>query len=483
MNPEVKEIFSTMKIPPTDRDKKKIEEAYLYAEMAHRGQERLSGEPYFVHPFETAKNLARFGMGTESIVAGLLHDVIEDTPITEEEFEKKFGKRITFLVNGVTKLGKLKYKGHERYAESLRRLLIASAKDVRVLAIKLADRLHNAQTLKYHTPEKAKRVAEETIKIYAPIAYRLGMGKLIGELQDAAFPYAHPKEYEMVREFLKQRKKLNEKYVEKVWKNLKKEMALQGIEDVETHYRIKSLYSLWHKLKRKGMDGEQIYDIIALRIVVPEKEDCYKVLGLVHTLWKPLPGRIKDFIALPKTNGYQSIHTTIFTGDGGIAEIQIRTPEMHQYAQYGLAAHYLYKTKGKTRKTDLRIIKEIEKLDEKSMNSKNFLEIIQKDILEDRIFVFTPEGDTMDLPTDSTPIDFAYNVHTEIGNHIESAQVNGKQVAIKTKLKTGDIVSIKTNQKVKPNRKWLRWVKTMHAKREIKSQVGDLIPTQINFGK
>ena len=458
-----------MRTKPNRWEKKLLEKAYQVAKDAHEPQKRSSGEPYFNHVFATARNLAEFGLDATTIAAGFLHDVIEDTPVTEEEIKEQFGDEIVFLVNGVTKLGKLKYRGRERHVESLRKFFIATAEDFRVVIIKLADRLHNVQTLEFVKPEKRKRIALETIEIYAPLAYRLGMGRLVGELQDASFPFAYPDDYEMVASLLKQKKKLNEKYLEKVWRNLKTEMAKHGIKDITTHQRVKGRYSLWKKLQRKNMDIEQIYDIVALRVIVPTVDDCYRVLGIIHSTWRPLPGRIKDYIALPKVNGYQSLHTTIFTGDGGIAEIQIRTPEMHEFAEYGFAAHHVYKSRGSTvaDKHSLSWLSELKNLQEESDQKKDFLKELKTDLFSDRIFVFTPQGDVLDLPEGASAIDFAYTIHSEIGNKAQAATINGKNAALKTVLHSGDIVEIQTNKKGTPSSKWLGYVKTGIAKKHI----------------
>jgi guanosine-3',5'-bis(diphosphate) 3'-pyrophosphohydrolase len=468
MKPDIKEIYSEMKISPNKQEKELLEKAYIRAYEAHLPQKRSSGEPYFNHVFATAKNLARFGMDATIIAAGFLHDTIEDTPVTEQEIQKEFGDEIVFLVNGVTKLGTLKYKGRARHVESLRKFFIATAEDYRVVIIKLADRLHNVQTLEFVKPEKQKRIALETIEIYAPLAYRLGMGRLVGELQDASFPFAYPSEYQMVQDLLKQKKKLNEKYLEKVWRNIKIEMAKHNIKDISTNQRVKGRYSLWKKLQRKNMDIEQIYDIVALRIIVPNIDDCYRVLGIIHSMWRPLPGRIKDYIALPKVNGYQSIHTTIFTGDGGIAEIQVRTEDMHDFAEYGFAAHHVYKQRGSTvpDRHSLQWLEELKDL-QNSEEEKDFLKELKTDLFEDRIFVFTPLGDVLDLPQDASVIDFAYAVHSEIGNTAQSAVVNGKHSALKTVLKSGDIVEIQTNKKGTPSGKWLPYAKTSMARKHI----------------
>ncbi len=331
----------------TIKDKALIEKAYLFAQKAHEGQKRNSGEPYFIHVFQTAKNLAIYGMDTKTIVAGLLHDVIEDTEITEDELKNEFDEEIVKLVNGVTKLGTIKYQGHERHVESLRKFFMAMTDDIRILIIKLADRLHNVETLEYVRPDKQKRIALETIEIHARLANRIGMGKLKGKLEDAAFPFAYPKEFQEVEKLLETKSADNEKELVYVTNELQKELTKQKIHIVEISRRAKHKYSLWCKLKRHNMDIDKIYDIVALRVIVDDIEDCYRVLGIAHSLWKPLPGRIKDYIANKKPNGYQSLHTTIFTGNGGTVEIQIRTPEMHAEAAYGIAAHFIYKEKGK----------------------------------------------------------------------------------------------------------------------------------------
>ncbi len=461
---DIETIFRIMKKKPRSDEKKLIRKAYYFAEKAHEGQKRASGEPYFNHVFATAKNLAEFGFDATTIAAGFLHDTVEDTEVTEEDIEKEFGKEIAFLVNGVTKLGTLKYQGRKRHVESLRKFFIAIAEDFRVVAIKLCDRLHNVQTLEYVRKEKQKRIALETIEIYGPLAFRLGMSKLAGKLQDYAFPFAYPEEAKMVDELLKKRKKSDERYLEKVWRILKVELAEHGIKDAEIHSRVKGKYSLWKKLLRKNMDIDRIYDIVALRVIVPQVEDAYRVLGIIHSRWRPLPGRIKDYIALPKINGYQSIHTTIFTGDGGIAEIQIRTYDMHEYAEYGPAAHSLYKQGEK-----IAWIQELKEVQSETKNEQQFMRNLKMDFFDYRIFVFTPLGDVIDLPKGASALDFAYAIHTEIGNHAQAAKINGKHSALKTILQNGDIVEIITAKNAKPSRKWLDYVKTSLARRHIQN--------------
>lgn len=463
------------------KDEELVKKAYEFAERAHQGQKRMDGNPYFFHVFETAKVLAKLGMDIQTIVAGLLHDVLEDTKdikVSEEEMKKEFGDNIVFLVNGVTKLGTLKYHGHERHVESLRKFFVAMANDLRVVVIKFADRLHNLRTLQYIREDKKKRIAMESIEVYAPLADRLGMGKLKGEIEDAAFPFAFPEEYTQIEELLKEKKGLYEKYLEEIAKELKKELYKNKVKITEIDYRVKHKYSLWKKLQKYDMDIEKIYDIVALRVVLESIEDCYKVLGIIHSVWRPLPGKIKDYIAVPKPNGYQSIHTTIFTGSGGVAEIQIRTKEMHAEAAYGIAAHFAYKDKkykkeNKENKEDdkskFKWIEELKSFNYELNDPKKYLERLKTDFFNDRIFIFTPKGDVIDLPEDSSPIDFAYSIHSDIGDHISGVKVNSKIAPILSKLKNGDIVEIITKKDSHPSSKWLEFSKTNVAKKNIRS--------------
>ena len=469
----VREILELVGPGITKKDTTLIEKAYTFAEKAHEGQKRESGEPYFTHVFETAKNLARFGMDAVTIVAGLLHDVLEDTQITEEELIKEFGEDIAFLVKGITKLGTLKYRGHERHVESLRKFFIAIANDLRVVIIKFADRLHNLSTLEYLREDKQKRIALESIEVYAPLANRLGMGKLKGEIEDAAFPYAYPKEYAEIEELIKEKKESFKKYLDEVKNEVEKELKKNKIKYYEIDYRIKHKYSLYKKLLRYEKDIDKIYDIVALRVVVDTVEDCYRVLGIVHSIWKPLPGRIKDYIALPKLNGYRSLHTTIFTGSGGVAEIQIRTKEMHAEAAYGIAAHFAYKEKDSKQISQNKLkfdwVEELKDLKDMPDKPEKFLENIKMDFFNDRIFVFTPIGDVIDLPKDSSTIDFAYSIHSDIGNHVASAKINKKIAPLSAKLKNSDIVEIITKKDAHPSSKWLDYAKTTMAKKHIKT--------------
>ncbi|MEI6528770.1 MAG: HD domain-containing protein, partial [bacterium] len=502
----VKDIISLME-SPTKADLELVENTYDFAQKAHEGVLRKSGEPYFVHVYETAKILAELKMGAEMIAAGLLHDSIEDGVAKESEIREKFGDEVLFLVNGVTKLGKLKYRGAERYIGSLQKLFVASAQDIRVIIIKLADRLHNMRTLEYVRPDKQKRIALETLEIFAPLAYRLSIRKLSRELEDLSFPYIYPKEYKEAKELLKLKKNETLPKLEKFMKSVKRALAEEGLTNVKTDYRQKGLYSLSKKINKKAGDIDLIYDILAIRLQVDSIENCYRALGIIHNKWRPLPGRIKDYIAVPKPNGYQSIHTTVFTGDGAIVEVQIRTPEMHRNAEFGIASHLSYKNNAKDKRARFAISESPDKnseinwfeqflprslnfskhasngkdiptwikdlADTHNMSAKDgTIEDLKADFFCQRIFVFTPKGDVVDLPIGSSPIDFAYAIHSDVGNHISSVKVNGKMVALNTPLKNGDFVEIVTKKSAKPSRKWLDFSKTTMAKRHIKNALG-----------
>ena len=464
-----------------NEDAKLIEKAYFFAERAHKDQKRNSGEPYLIHVFETAKILAELGMDTKTIVAGLLHDVLEDTDTPEEVLEKEFGTEIVTLVHGVTKLGTMKYTGAERHVESLRKFFLALANDLRVLIIKLADRLHNVRTLQYVKPDKQKRIALETIEIHARLADRIGMNKLKGELEDAAFPFIYPKEYAEIEKLLTLNTINNQKELDEVCDQLRAEFKKENVTIIEMSDRAKHKYSLWKKVKRYDMDIEKVFDIVALRVIVEDIENCYRVLGIIHGLFQPVPGRIKDYIATPKRNGYRSLHTTIFTGNCGTVEIQIRTPKMHAEAAYGIAAHFIYKEKGKnaqkpegeTTDKSLEWIDQLKELHKIVDKPAKFLENIKMDFFQDRIFIFTPQGDVVDLPIDSSPIDFAYAIHSDIGNHAQSANINRKMAPLSTKLKNNDIVEIITNKKANPSSKWLDYAKTTMAKKHINAYLKD----------
>ncbi len=474
---EIQELFSLIQYPLTAEDKALIQKAYDFSYSHHDGQQRNSGEPYFVHVFAVAKNCAMLGMDIETIIGGLLHDVLEDTDATEEEIREQFGENILFLVKGVTKLGKLKYRGQERHVESMRKFFVAMSEDLRVLIIKLADRLHNVQTLEHVRPDKQVRIAVETIAVHAALAGRLGMGKLKGMLEDCAFPFAYPKEYAQTKELFDKRMPEAEKIIKEVDGSLQKTLKEFNLHNPTVDSRVKHLYSLYRKLLKYQMDIDRIYDIVALRVQVNNVADCYQVLGLVHMLWKPIPGRIKDYIALPKPNGYQSIHTTVVT-EYGIVEIQIRTYAMNQEAEMGVASHFIYKEK-QIDKNALPANKQLGWLDELRelqgvvSNPSRFLEQLNHDLFKNRIFVFTPKGDVIDLPEDASPIDFAYAIHSAIGETTASARINGKMVQLGAKLKNGDIVEIMTSKNSKPSNKWLDYAKTTMARRKIRAYIAE----------
>ncbi|MFA5001199.1 MAG: RelA/SpoT family protein [Candidatus Paceibacterota bacterium] len=471
---DAKEIIGRMK-NPSDQDRALIEKALTFAEQAHQGQTRASGDPYITHPYQTAIILAEFQADAETIAAGLLHDTIEDTHITLVDIEKEFGQQIAFMVEGVTKLGQLKYRGGKRHSESLRKLFVAMAEDIRIIMIRLADRLHNVRTLKFLPPEKQKRIALETLEIYAPLANRLGVWKLKGMLEDASFPYAYPEEHQKVVALRKTKGKETVKKLEKIYRTLEKELSTRGFKDYQIDYRIKYLYSLHAKLLLKHMNINEIYDISALRVIVKTIDECYQVLGIIHNLWRPIPGRLKDYIANPKPNGYQSIHTSIFTGDGNAVEIQIRTEQMHHEAEFGIASHLIYDEQGKKSTQSAKLTKDLAWINEliewQKHAHKNapFASLVKGQLFHQRIFVFTPKGEVVELPKDATPIDFAYAIHSDIGHHANSAKINDKMSALNTKLKNGDVVFIIANKNNKPTAKWLDFVKTTDAKHHIKN--------------
>jgi GTP pyrophosphokinase len=415
-------------------------------------------------------------MDADTISAGIMHDVLEDTNVTEEEMTKEFGEHITKLVQGVTKLGKLRYSGMERHVESLRKFFVAAADDIRVVVIKLCDRLHNIQTLEYVNKEKQKRIALETIELHARLADRLGMGRLKAELEDAAFPYVYPEEYKKTVELFQSLRPISDEQLEKVVEALEEDLGVFDVRIQRIDSRIKHLYSLWQKLKRYKMDVNKVYDVIALRIIVPNVSDCYQALGVIHGLYRPVPGRFKDYIAIPKPNGYKSLHTTIFTGDGAILEIQIRTKEMHEEAEYGIASHLSYKEMGKNLseqeiKRKVGWTKELLEWQKDVEHHKDFLKNLQNDFFQNRVFVFTPKGDVIDLPEGATPIDFAYALHSKIGDRTSGAKINGRLLPLDTKLHNRDIVEIEVKDSATPNRKWVDMAATTLAKRKIRQYI------------
>ena len=463
------------------KDPKLIKKACLFADKAHRNQKRTSGDEFIIHPLRTAICLKKARLCPTTIAAGLLHDVPDDTDVTNEEIKKEFGKEIALLVEGTSKLGKIKYHGIERQAENFRKLFLAMAEDIRVIFIKLCDRLHNLKSLNHLRPDKAKRIALETIEIYAPLAYRLGIGEIKGKLEDLAFPYAYPDEYKNLISRVKDRYEKREKYIKKIVPIVKKELKKERIKLIEIHSRAKHYYSLYQKLKRYDDDLDKIYDLVALRIIVKNVEECYKALGIIHKIWKPLPERTKDYIARPKPNSYRSLHTSISCMDNKIIEIQIRTPKMHKEAELGIAAHWYYsEQKGlktyikrlvsKPPERNLYWLKQLREWQKetKKFSPDRYLESLKIDFFGRRVFVFTPKGDIIDLPEKACPVDFAYAIHTEVGNHCQEAKVNGKIARLNQELNSGDLVEIITNKNRNPSRDWLDFVKTNLAKIRIK---------------
>lgn len=467
--------------------------AYEFAYVAHQGQKRSSGEPYFDHCLATAQTLIDMKLDTDTIIAGLLHDVAEDTKYTLQDIAKNFGEEIAFLVEGVTKLGKIKYRGDQRKVENLRKMFLAMAKDVRVVLIKLADRLHNMNTLQSVPPEKQQRIALETLEIYAPLAHRLGMGEIKGQLEDLAFYYLHPKEYKWLIDNLSEEYQTRENYIDKIAPVIKQELNKENINPLRIDTRVKHYYSLYKKLLKCDMNFEKIHDLVAVRIVVNTIEECYGVLGVIHKLWRPLPGKIKDYIALPKPNGYQSLHTTVFCLDGKITEFQIRTAKMHDEAEFGITAHWLYTEKGKP-KTGAKLdekkfswVSQLRDWQHEISGSQEFLESLKIDFFKDRIFCLTPKGDAIDLPEGATPIDFAYHIHSDVGDHCSGAKVNGKMTPLSHALQNGDVVEILTQKKHVPSRAWLEFTKTSIAKNRIrhslkKEQGIEIIATKKSSG-
>jgi GTP pyrophosphokinase len=410
-----------------------------------------------------------------SIIAGLLHDVPEDTKVTLKEIDKNFGREICRLVEGITKLGKLKYRGMERYAENLRKMFVAMSDDIRVILIKFADRLHNLKTLDALPPDKQYRIAKETLEIYAPIADRLAIGQIKGELEDLAFKYVYPDDYKWITEIIPREYKAKEKYLGEVREQVRKKLIAENItiNELSIQGRTKHLYSLYQKLLRPHINRDlgKIYDLIALRLIVPTVADCYGALGILHGMFRPMPGRIKDYIANPKPNGYQSLHTTVFTDDGEIVEFQIRTKEMHEQAEFGIAAHWRYKQSGsKIKNQHIKWLNELVKWQKQIKDNDQFLQTVKLDVFQNRIFVFTPKGDVIDLPDGATPIDFAYHVHSSLGDKCVGARVNDQLVNLGYQLKSGDIVEIITDKnRAGPNPDWLELVKTSMAKSKIRN--------------
>jgi GTP pyrophosphokinase len=447
-----------------------LERAYRFSERSHEGQQRASGEPYLSHPLEVAGLLVNFKMDVTTVTAGLLHDVLEDTKATKGDLQREFGSEIADLVDGVTKIGKLAFSSREeRQAENFRKMLVAMARDLRVLMIKLADRLHNMRTLQYLPTDKARKIAQETLDIYAPLAHRLGMAKVKAELEDLALRVLHPEDYQELMRRVAKRRLEREAEINNLIALLHDKLGEVGI-DSKIAGRPKHFYSIWKKMHEGGREFDEIYDLTAVRVLTNTVRDCYGALGVVHSLWKPVPGRFKDFIAMPKVNMYQSLHTTVIGPKGDPVEIQIRTYEMHRIAEEGIAAHWLYKEKRSDRdKFDdaFTWLRQLLDSQQETSDPQEFLDNVRLDLFPDEVYVFTPRGDVKALPEGATPVDFAYAVHTDVGHHCVGAKVNGKLVPLRYTLRQGDILEIVTSPTQHPSRDWLKIVKSNRARAKI----------------
>ncbi len=485
MNALLEKLISKVEQYNPQADMSLIIRAFTLGQSAHEGQKRNSGENFFIHPLNVALILADLSMDTPTIVAGLLHDVVEDTEYTHEDLVEEFGEEIAELVDGVTKLKNIRYKTkQENQAENLRKMVLAMAKDIRVIIVKLADRLHNMRTLEYMTDEKKKEKATETLEIYAPIAHRLGISKIKWELEDLSLRYLEPEAYYELVEKVSIKRDEREEFIQLIIKTLYEKLGEMDIH-CEISGRPKNFYSIYKKMAVQGKSFEEIYDITAVRILVDNIKDCYGALGIVHTLWKPIPGRFKDYIAMPKPNMYQSLHTTVIGPKGEIFEVQIRTYDMHKTAEYGIAAHWKYKegsSKSNNFDDKLTWLRQLLEWQKDLKDPKDFMETLKIDFFTDEVYVFTPRGDVINLPEGSTPIDFAYRVHTGVGNKTVGAKVNGRIVQLNYKLRNGNIVEIITSSNANPSRDWLNFVKSTQAKTKIR-QYFKLKDKDINVAK
>ena len=454
---------------PTD-DLELIRKAYDFSQKHHAGQTRASGEPYLVHPLEVALVLAEMKMDPVAIAAGLLHDSVEDTSVTVVDIRKEFGEQVAHIVEGVTKISKIDFSTREEaQAENLRKMMLAMVDDIRVVLIKLADRLHNMRTLEHLDPERQQKIAKETLEIFAPIAHRLGMGKIRGELEDLGFRYVDPIAYQQVREAVEARRKPGEAFLSKVQQVLSDKLHEAGI-TAKVESRIKRVYSIHRKLVRQRIAVDQVYDLFAMRVITQSLQDCYAVLGIIHNVWRPVPGRIKDFIAMPRPNFYQSLHTSVITSDGTPFEIQIRTEEMHKMAEEGIAAHWKYKDGPVSAQDEQRLawLRQVVEWQRDVSDPNEFLSTLKIDLYPEEVYTFTPKGKVVVLPREATPIDFAYSIHTEVGHSCVGAKVNGRMVPLRHKLHSGDIVEILTQPGHKPSRDWLAIVKSSRSRNKIK---------------
>jgi GTP diphosphokinase / guanosine-3',5'-bis(diphosphate) 3'-diphosphatase len=452
-----------------------IARAFKFSERAHYGQKRSSGAPYLHHCVEVAKILAELHLDSSTVACGLIHDVVEDTAVTVADVAAEFGKEIAAIVDGVTKIGNISFQSREeRQVENYRKLLLSIAKDVRVILIKLADRLHNMRTLDYLPEEKRRRIAQETMDLYAPLAHRFGMAQMRWELEDLSFKYIEPAEYKALAKLVAQKRDLREQLITQFSEPLDRELERAGIKDVEVVGRPKHLWSIWKKMKSRDKPYEEIYDLMAVRVLVNSVPECYHALGVIHDGWTPLQERIKDYIAQPKSNGYQSLHTTVFGPGRQLYEVQIRTREMHDTAEYGIAAHWLYKenrSSADKAEQDMSWLRQILEFQLDAKNPDEFLEFLKLDLYQKEIFVLTPTGDVIELPEGATPIDFAFAVHTEVGLHCQGAKVNGRIAPLSRELRSSDTIEIVTSPTARPSRDWLAHVRTGRARHKIRQWI------------
>jgi len=477
-----KQIFDNLK-DISQEEKELLERAFLFAENAHHRQERKSQEPYINHPLRVALLLSKMKLGANTIIAGLLHDILEDADIPLEEIKSNFNDEVAFLVQALTKINKIKYKKGETdmEKENFRNMILAMTKDIRVILIKLSDRLDNMKTIWALDEEKQKKKAMETLEIFAPLAYRLGLTDIGAQLEDYSFPYAYPEEYKLTRKIVGKRREELENYLKKLVPLVEKRLNIVNLSPLKIKFRAKHLYSIWRKLQKEEMDIKRVYDLVAMRLIFSKVEECYAALGIIHEIYKPMPGRFKDYIALPKPNGYRSLHTAVFAEEGRIVEIQIRTKEMDEEAEWGIASSWLYDSMKNSKSYKKRKsfippkrfywLNQLQEWQKKFYNSRNFLEYLKVDFFKDRIFVLTPKGEIVDLPDGATPVDFAYQIHTEVGNQAASAKINGKLTPLDSVLKSGDMVEIIVQKNKMPSSKWLEFVKMAEVRKKIQEVV------------
>jgi guanosine-3',5'-bis(diphosphate) 3'-pyrophosphohydrolase len=485
----IEEIVETVASNHPQANLDLLRRAYLFSAREHKGQKRASGESYLVHPLEVANILANMKLDEISVATGLLHDVVEDTLVDLATIRKYFGEEIAHLVDGLTKIAQISnISREEQQAENVRKMLLAMVDDVRVVLVKLADRLHNMRTLQYLSPEKRKRIAEETMEIYAPIAHRLGMGRLRGELEDLAFRHLHPEDYRELAEQLEKRRPENEAFLNGVTELIQEKMNEAGVPFVLVEGRVKRLYSIWKKLRRQKIILDQVYDLVAARVITPnEIRHCYAALGVIHNVWRPVPGRIKDWIATPRDNLYQSLHTSVVASKGQSFEVQIRTEEMHRIAEDGVAAHWKYKEGKRGSRDDdnaLQALRSLVEWTQEVKDSRDFLDSLKLDLYPKDVYAFTPMGKVVQLPRGATPVDFAYLIHSEVGNTCTGARINGRMAPLRSQIQNGDVVEIITSPNSHPSRDWLNYIVTSRARNRVRHWVAEQQRTEsIDIGQ